>query len=229
MKLNNDWDQLLKDEFEKPYFRKLVFDILEEYKRYTVFPELNHVMKAFRLCSYEQTKVVLVGQDPYHNDFEAMGLSFSVPKGVKIPPSLHNIFLEMSDDLKVDYPRSGDLTSWAKQGVFLLNSILTVRKNEPLSHKDLGWATFTDAVISMISQKHQGVVFWLMGSYARSKRVLIDQTKHYIIETVHPSPLSAYRGFFGSKLFSKTNRYLMEHGLDPIKFDLSIEENYEKT
>lgn len=219
--LNNDWDDYLKDEFAKPYFRKLVFDVTEDYKIQPCYPPIHQVFQALRECSFEKTVLVVLGQDPYHNEGEAMGLSFSVPKSIPIPPSLQNIYQEMHHDLQINIPTTGDLTPWAKQGVLLLNAILSVRKNQPLSHQSYGWETFTDAILKLINQKQSPVVFWLFGSYARKKRVMLTNPNHLIIEAPHPSPLSAYRGFFGSKPFSKTNAFLQSKGLPAIDFQLT--------
>lgn len=219
--LNNDWDEYLKDEFAKPYFRKLVFDVTEDYKNYPCYPPIHQVFQALRECSYQQTVLVILGQDPYHNEGEAMGLSFSVPNGIPIPPSLQNIYQEMHTDLNINIPTTGDLTPWAKQGVLLLNSILSVRKNQPLSHQQYGWETFTDAILKLINQKNNPVVFWLFGAYARKKRILLTNPNHLLIEAPHPSPLSAYRGFFGSQPFSKTNAFLKSKGLRELDFRLT--------
>lgn len=221
--INNDWDEILALEFSKPYFKELTARIKEEYIQYRCFPPMNEVFNAFRLTPFHQVKVVIVGQDPYHNDHEAMGLCFSVPKGVIIPPSLVNIFTELRNDLGYEIPKNGDLTHWAKEGVLLLNTIMTVRKNQPLSHKDFGWLTFTDEVISILNQKQEPLVFVLWGSHARSKKSLLTNPQHLVIENVHPSPLSSYRGFFGSKPFSQINQYLVKNHLKPIDFDLSHE------
>lgn len=221
--INNDWDEILALEFSKPYFKELTARIKEEYIQYRCFPPMNEVFNAFRLTPFHQVKVVIVGQDPYHNDHEAMGLCFSVPKGVIIPPSLVNIFTELRNDLGYEIPKNGDLTHWAKEGVLLLNTIMTVRKNQPLSHKDFGWLTFTDEVISILNQKKEPLVFVLWGSHARSKKSLLTNPQHLVIENVHPSPLSSYRGFFGSKPFSQINQYLVKNHLKPIDFDLSHE------
>lgn len=216
--LNNDWDQLLKSEFEKPYFIQLKDEIIEEYKNHICFPPIHDVFHALRETSYHDTKVLILGQDPYHNEHQAMGLAFSVPDGVQMPPSLLNILKELQSDLGVSFPKTGDLTPWAKQGVLLLNAILSVRKNQPLSHQNKGWEIFTDHIISLLNEKETPVVFVLWGSYARSKAKLITNTRHLIIQNVHPSPLSAYRGFFGSKPFSKINQFLLQTNQTTIKF-----------
>lgn len=218
--IGNDWDALLKPEFEKPYFEELTKKVVEDYKKTTCYPPISSVFNAFRLSSYETTKVLILGQDPYHNPGQAMGLAFSVPDGIQIPPSLDNIYKELCSDIGCEKPTSGDLTAWGKRGVLLLNAILSVRKNQPLSHRDYGWRTFTDHVISLLNEKTTPVVFVLWGSYARSKKSLITNPKHLIIENVHPSPLSAHRGFFNAKPFSKINRFLTDTHQTPIDFCL---------
>jgi len=218
--LNNDWDLLLKDEFNQPYFLKLVDDIKNEYIKYECFPPIHDVFHALRQTSYELTKVLILGQDPYHNPGQAMGLAFSVQAGVAIPPSLVNIFTELNHDLNLPVPNSGDLTKWTKEGVLLLNAILSVRKNQPLSHQNMGWITFTDHIISLLNKKTTPMVFVLWGSFARSKKSLITNPIHFVIENVHPSPLSVYRGFFGSKPFSTINRFLEKSNQIPINFSL---------
>ncbi|MBU0997885.1 MAG: uracil-DNA glycosylase [Firmicutes bacterium] len=218
--LNNDWDDLLKEEFQKPYFTNLVEEIKKEYLEYSCYPPIHDVFHALRKSSWKDTKVLILGQDPYHNPGQAMGLSFSVPKGIPFPPSLQNIFSELVSDLGVQMPTSGDLTKWSEQGVLLLNAILSVRKNQPLSHQKKGWEQFTDHIITLLDQKENPMIFVLWGSYARSKKTLITYSKHLIIENVHPSPLSAYRGFFGSKPFTKINQFLISTRQEPINFTL---------
>jgi uracil-DNA glycosylase len=218
--IGNSWDDILKAEFHRPYFLELTSKIKTEYAQYPCYPPIGEVFNAFRLTPYEAVKVVLLGQDPYHNPSEAMGLCFSVPSGVPKPPSLENIFIELKNDLGFDAPVSGDLTKWGKEGVLLLNTIMTVRKNAPLSHQALGWQTFTDEVIKILNQKPGPLVFVLWGSQARSKKSLLTNQDHLIIENVHPSPLSVYRGFFGSKPFSQINHYLQAKNAKPIDFDL---------
>ena len=218
--IGNDWDDLLKSEFEQPYFRELTKIIIAEYQQHTCYPPIGDVFHAFRLCAYQDTKVFILGQDPYHNPNQAMGLAFSVPRHTEIPPSLKNIFEELTDDLNLDMPTSGDLSAWARQGVLLLNAILTVRQHAPLSHKDFGWQRFTDHVLELLNAKETPVVFVLWGSYARSKRALISNPRHLLIENVHPSPLSAHRGFFGSKPFSHINAFLTKAHQKPIDFRL---------
>jgi len=218
--IKNDWDTLLEDEFNKPYFKELKTRILEDYEQYICYPPIHNVFDAFRLSSFKNTKVLILGQDPYHNPGQAMGLAFSVPKGVAPPPSLVNIYKELAMDLGCEKPISGDLTVWGKSGVLLLNAILTVKENQPLSHKEYGWITFTDQIIKMLNNKSTPVVFVLWGSFARSKKNLITNPKHLIIENVHPSPLSAYRGFFNSKPFSTINRFL--ESTNQVKIDFCM-------
>jgi len=215
--INKKWDEVLKDEMQKDYFKRLGIFVKNEYNSKTVFPPYKDIFKALRLTDYDEVKVVILGQDPYHGEKEAHGLSFSVYNDVRRPPSLENIFKELNNDLGV-IRNENNLEEWAKQGVFLLNSILTVVKDSPLSHKGKGWETFTDNLIKLLNERKKPIVFILWGSYARSKKALITNKNHYIIESVHPSPLSAHRGFFGSKPFSKTNNFLVEHGIMPIKW-----------
>ena len=216
--INKKWDEVLKDEMKKPYFRKLGIFVKNEYNHRIIYPEYKNIFNALRYTDYDEVKVVILGQDPYHGKGEAHGLSFSVQEGVKRPPSLNNIFKELYNDLGLKR-ENNDLTDWAKEGVFLLNSIMTVVKDTPLSHKGRGWETFTDDLIKLLNQREKPIVFILWGSYARSKKELITNKNHYIIESVHPSPLSASRGFFGSKPFSKTNNFLVSHGIKPIKWE----------
>ena len=213
--INKKWDEVLKGEMEKSYFKNLGAFIKDEYGKTVVYPEYKNIFNALKYTDYDEVKVVILGQDPYHGPKEAHGLSFSVQKGVKRPPSLDNIFKELYSDLKI-VRTSNDLTDWAKEGVFLLNSIMTVVKDHPLSHKDKGWEIFTDNLIKLLNKREKPVVFILWGSFARSKKNLITNKMHYIIEAPHPSPLSAYRGFFGSKPFSKTNNFLVTNGIEPI-------------
>jgi len=215
-----DWKTELNQEFEKDYFDKLSSFVKNEYNSEICFPPENYIFKAFETCSLNNLKAVILGQDPYHGDGQAHGLSFSVPMGIKFPPSLRNIFKELSADLGVGVPFQGDLTGWAKQGVLLLNATLTVRKSTPGSHQKQGWEEFTDSVIKTISDKKDSVVFILWGKFAEQKSELIDETKHYIITSAHPSPFSAHRGFFGSKPFSKTNDYLKSKGLEKIDWEI---------
>jgi len=213
--INKKWDVVLKEEFKKEYFEKLGIFVKNEYKTKTIFPEYKNIFNALKLTDYDEVKVVILGQDPYHGIGEAHGLSFSVREGIKMPPSLLNIFKELYNDLGIKRTKS-DLTDWSKEGVLLLNSIMTVVKDTPLSHKNKGWEIFTDTVISKLNEREEPVIFLLWGSFARSKKELITNKRHKIIESVHPSPLSANRGFFGSKPFSKINNYLKELNKEEI-------------
>ena len=218
--LGNDWDEILKDEINKDYFQKLLSFIKEEYKNKTIYPKQTEIFKAFRNTPYKDTKVVILGQDPYHGENEAEGLSFSVKVGVRKPPSLKNIFKELHDDLGCTEPAHGSLVKWSEEGVLLLNTVLTVEKDKAASHKDLGWEIFTDSVIKKLNEKKEPIVFILWGNFARSKKSLITNPNHYIIESAHPSPFSAYNGFFGSKPFSKTNKFLESKDLKPIDWQI---------
>lgn len=211
------WKNALKNEFEKPYFLSLIDFVKNEYKAHTCFPKGKQIFKAFELTPLDKVKVVLLGQDPYHGIGQAMGLCFSVPEGITKPPSLQNIITELKDDLGVSLS-SGNLSAWAQQGVFLLNATLTVRAHEAGSHQKKGWETFTDSIIQKISEEKENIVFILWGSYAQQKIKLINPEKHFIIKSPHPSPLSSYRGFFGSKPFSKTNNYLISKNIKPINW-----------
>ena len=215
--INKKWDIVLKDEFEKEYFKNLGSFVKNEYKTKTIFPPYQNIFDALRFTDYDEVKVVILGQDPYHGLGEAHGLSFSVKEGVRMPPSLLNIFKELYSDLGIKRTKS-DLTDWAKEGVLLLNSIMTVEKDIPLSHKNKGWEIFTDTIISKLNEREKPVIFLLWGSFARSKKELITNKRHKIIESVHPSPLSANRGFFGSKPFSKINEYLENINKTQIKW-----------
>jgi uracil-DNA glycosylase len=215
--INKKWDVVLESEFKKDYFRKLGIFVKNEYKAKKIYPEYKNIFNALRYTDYDEVKVVILGQDPYHGDREAHGLSFSVQEGVAMPPSLRNIFKELYDDIGVVRNQT-DLTDWAHQGVLLLNSIMTVVKDTPLSHKDKGWEIFTDKIIEKLGEREEPIVFIFWGSYARSKKSLIKNKKHLILESVHPSPLSAHRGFFGSKPFSKTNEFLIKNNIEPIKW-----------
>lgn len=215
--INKKWDVILKEEFKKDYFKKLGLFVKSEYKTKTIFPNYENIFDALRFTDYDNVKVVILGQDPYHGLGEAHGLSFSVKEGVKMPPSLLNIFKELYNDLGIKRVKS-DLTDWTKEGVLLLNSIMTVEKDKPLSHKDKGWEIFTNEIISKLNDRDDPVIFLLWGSFARSKKELITNKRHKIIESVHPSPLSASRGFFGSKPFSKINKYLKEMNKEEIKW-----------
>ena len=218
--IGNDWDTLLKEEYSKEYFKKLDEFIIKEYKEKTCYPKMSEIFNAFLNTSYDDVKVVILGQDPYHGEGEAEGLAFSVKKGINKPPSLVNIFTELKSDLGYDIPKNGSLLPWAKQGVLLLNTSLTVVKDTPKSHSGKGWEIFTDEIIKLINKKTTPVVFILWGSDARNKKSLITNKIHYIIESPHPSPLSAYRGFFGSKPFSKTNEFLKKNGIKEIDWQI---------
>lgn len=222
VKINDSWKQVLKEEFEKPYFDQIVnFLKTERAAGKTTFPSGPNIFNAFNKTPFDKVKVVILGQDPYHGIGQAHGLSFSVLPGVKIPPSLQNIFKEIKADIGVENsPSFGDLTHWAEQGILLLNAALTVRNGEPMSHAKIGWAQFTDAVIKTISDKKENVIFLLWGKFAQDKQVLINTDSHYILKAAHPSPLSAHNGFFGCKHFSKTNEILVKHGENPIDWKL---------
>ena len=219
LKISDSWKNILQTEFDKPYFKNLTNFVANEYKNHQCYPEEKDVFAAFNYCSLDDVKVVIIGQDPYHGKGQANGLCFSVADGIKHPPSLVNIFKEISDDLDVMYPVSGDLSSWAKQGVLLLNATLTVRESEAGSHQKQGWETFTDTVIKKISEEKENVVFLLWGGFAKKKSKLIDAKKHHILTSGHPSPLSANRGYwFGNKHFSKTNEFLKSIDADVISW-----------
>jgi len=226
--IGNDWDEILKEEFEKDYFVQLVERIQKEYKEKTIFPKQTEIFNAFRNTPYQDVRVVILGQDPYHGVNEAEGLSFSVKVGIRKPPSLVNIFKELHDDLGCSIPEYCSLLPWARQGVLLLNSVLTVEKDKPASHKGYGWENFTDEVIQQLNRREEPIVFILWGSFARSKKSFITNPKHFIIESAHPSPFSAYHGFFGSKPFSKTNQFLVSQGYEPIHWEIQTEDQIEK-
>jgi uracil-DNA glycosylase len=213
-----DWWPFLQKETDKPYWRDLIEFVNAEREFTKVFPKTEDVFKALKLTPYKDVKVVILGQDPYHNDGQAMGLSFSVPDGVRLPPSLVNIYKELTSDIGNEPPKTGDLTVWALQGVLLLNSVLTVRAHQAASHQGKGWERFTDAVLRAVNDKPEHVVFILWGGFAQKKKSLIDTSRHKVIESPHPSPLSAYNGFFGSKPFSKTNEALGSHDQKPISW-----------
>lgn len=217
--IESSWLEELKDEFQQPYFVEIKKFLLEDKKKYRVFPPGQLIFNAFNLTPFDKVKIVIIGQDPYHGYGQAHGLCFSVPKGISKPPSLQNIFKELKEDLNINPPDHGDLTGWAKQGVFLLNAILTVRENTPESHRNIGWENFTNAAIKNLSDKKEHLVFMLWGAYAQEKEKLIDNTKHLILKAAHPSPFSANRGFFGCHHFSKANQYLIANGIDPIKWE----------
>ncbi len=221
VKIDASWKEVLKNEFSKSYFEQIPQHIkTEKSQGKTIYPPGSLIFNAFNTTPFNKIKVVILGQDPYHGAGQAHGLCFSVQNGVAPPPSLLNIFKELQDDIGITIPNHGNLTHWAQQGVFLLNASLTVRGGEPMSHSKIGWAEFTDTVIKKISELKKNVVFLLWGKFAQEKRVLIDETKHLILRSVHPSPLSAYAGFFGCKHFSKTNEYLVKQGIDPIDWKI---------
>lgn len=217
VKIEESWKEILSAEFSKPYFQQIVLLLkTEKSQGKIIYPPGSLIFNAFDKTPFNKVKVVILGQDPYHGPGQAMGLCFSVPGNIAMPPSLINIFKELNTDTGMPFPKTGDLTKWAQQGVFLLNASLTVRSGEPMSHAQTGWAVFTDAVIKKISAEKKGIVFLLWGRFAQDKQALIDATKHYILKAAHPSPLSANNGFFGCKHFSKTNELLMQQGLQPI-------------
>ena len=218
--LGGGWDEVLSPLFESENYRKIREFLKQEYTRHVVYPDMYDIYNCFRYTPFDKVKVVILGQDPYHNEGQAHGLCFSVQKGVEPPPSLVNIYKELHDDVGFRVPDSGDLTKWAKEGVLLLNTALTVRAHMANSHKNCGWTWFTDNVIRIVSEKKEHVVFLLWGGNARSKKPLIDSEKHLVLECAHPSPLSAYNGFFGCRHFSKTNQYLSAHGIEPVDWQL---------
>lgn len=219
VRLGNDWDGILADEWEKPYYRQLHSFLKEEYSKTRIYPDMYDIFNALKYTPFADTRAVIIGQDPYHGPGQAHGLCFSVKKGVPLPPSLVNIYKEITDDLGVTMPQHGELTGWARQGVLLLNTVLTVRAGQPNSHKDKGWEIFTDRVISELNRKETPVVFLLWGANAEKKARVITNPIHKKLITVHPSPLSAYRGFFGCRHFSKANEILISSGQPPIKWD----------
>ncbi len=218
--ISNDWLQPLQKEFKKPYYRKLYDTVKREYSTYQVFPPADDIFNAFHLTPLSEVKVVILGQDPYHNVNQAHGLCFSVQPTVEIPPSLENIYKELHDDLGCKIPNNGYLVKWAKQGVLLLNTVLTVRAHQANSHQNIGWEQFTDAVIEILDQQDRPMVFLIWGKPAQRKKAMLHNPNHLILEAPHPSPLSAYRGFFGCRHFSKTNQFLEEHGLTPIDWQI---------
>jgi uracil-DNA glycosylase len=221
VKIEDSWKQALKEEFKKPYFEQITQHLkIEKSQGKIIYPPGSLIFNAFNSTPIDNVKVVILGQDPYHGPNQAHGLCFSVQNGVPPPPSLINIFKELQDDIGINIPNHGNLSHWAQQGVFLLNASLTVRAGEPMSHAKIGWATFTDTVIKKISDIKKHVVFLLWGKFAQEKRVLIDESKHLILKAAHPSPLSAFSGFFGCKHFSKTNAWLMSKGIDPVDWQL---------
>jgi uracil-DNA glycosylase len=218
--LDNDWQDLLTEEFDKEYYQNLRLFLVNEYENNTVYPNMHDIFNALKFTAYKDVKVVILGQDPYHGPNQAYGLAFSVQKGVKTPPSLINIYKELHDDLGCNIPNNGYLKSWADQGVLLLNTVLTVRAHEANSHRNMGWEIFTNRIISLLNERQEPIVFILWGSPAIAKKKLITNRNHYIITAPHPSPLSAYRGFFGSKPFSKTNDFLKSINIKPINWQI---------
>lgn len=218
VRIEDSWKQKLAPEFDKPYFEELTHFVKNEYTSGHVYPPAKLIFNAFDLCPFDNVKVVIIGQDPYHGPGQAHGLCFSVPEGIDFPPSLVNIFKEINDDLHVEIPQSGNLERWAKQGVLLLNATLTVKAHQAGSHQNKGWEQFTDAAIRVLNEEKEHLVFLLWGSYAQRKGEFIDRKRHLVLQSPHPSPLSAYRGFFGNGHFSKANAYLTENGLEPINW-----------
>ncbi|MCE2617437.1 MAG: uracil-DNA glycosylase [Phocaeicola sp.] len=216
VQIESSWKQVLAPEFEKTYFKQLTDFVRDEYRKGICYPPGRLIFNAFNLCPFDKVKVVLIGQDPYHEPGQAMGLCFSVNEGIPFPPSLQNIFKEIQSDLGKPIPTSGNLTRWVNQGVFLLNATLTVRQHQAGSHQGKGWEEFTDAVIKALAERREHLVFMLWGSYAQKKGAFIDRNKHLVLTSAHPSPLSVYRGFFGNKHFSKANEYLVAHEETPI-------------
>ena len=218
--ISNDWLPAIKGEFQKPYYKKLHQTIMQEYQNRQIFPEADDLFNAFHLTPLKDVKVVIFGQDPYHNVGQAHGLCFSVKPGVEIPPSLVNIYKELEDDLGCYIPNNGYLVKWAKQGVLLLNTVLTVRAHQANSHRGIGWEEFTDAAIRILNEQDRPIVFILWGRPAQMKKSMLNNPKHLILEAPHPSPLSSYRGFFGSRPFSQTNNFLKQHGVEPIDWQI---------
>jgi uracil-DNA glycosylase len=218
VRIAEDWKALLREEFEKPYFAKLVDFVKSEYASKQIFPAARNIFRAFDKCPLDKLKVVIIGQDPYHGDGQANGLCFSVDDGVDFPPSLRNIFKEVAEDTGKPIPASGNLDRWAEQGVLMLNAVLTVRAHEAASHAGQGWEQFTDAVVRLVAEKKEGVVYMLWGSYAQKKGAMVDTSRNLVLKAVHPSPLSVYRGFFGSRHFSKANDYLVGQGKTAIEW-----------
>ena len=220
VQFGNEWDSLLKEEFEKEYYIRLREFLKQEYSTRRIYPDMYHIFNALQSTSYSDVKAVILGQDPYHGAGQAHGLCFSVQKGVQPPPSLINIFKEQQADVGVTLPTHGDLTAWTKQGVLLLNTVLTVREGLPISHRNMGWEIFTDRVITLLNERSQPMVFLLWGANAGAKASLITNSQHLVLKTVHPSPLSAHRGWFGCRHFSKANTFLQQNGLEPINWQL---------
>lgn len=218
VKIEESWEKVLQPDFDKPYFKELTDFVRSEYAATTIYPPASLIFNAFNLCPFDKVKVVIIGQDPYHGPGQAHGLCFSVNDGVQFPPSLQNIFKEIKSDLDIPIPTSGNLTRWAEQGVLLLNATLTVRAHSAGSHQKKGWETFTDSVIRILAEQKENLVFILWGAYAQKKGAFIDNNRHLILSSAHPSPLSAYNGFFGNHHFSLTNEWLQKHGIDTINW-----------
>lgn len=218
--IGNEWDELLKGEFEKEYYLKLREFLKYEYSHYEVYPNMYDIFNSLKYTSYNSVKAVILGQDPYHEPGQAHGLCFSVKKGTPLPPSLQNIYKELYSDLGIPPARHGELISWAQNGVLMMNTVLTVRRGQANSHKNHGWEIFTDRVIELLNRREKPIVFILWGGNARSKTKLITNPNHFILQSAHPSPLSAYNGFFGNKHFSKTNEFLVQHGIEPIDWHI---------
>jgi uracil-DNA glycosylase len=220
LQVDKSWDSMLGEQFQSDYFKELLEFLHVEYEQQTIFPERENIFRALNETPYDKVKAVILGQDPYHGEGQAQGLSFSVQPGVKLPPSLRNIYIELQDDINCPLPENGSLVKWAKEGVLLLNTVLTVRKGEPASHAKKGWEMFTDEIIKKLDQRNQPIVFILWGKHAQQKKQLINPSKHFVIESAHPSPFSARKGFFGSKPFSKTNDYLHSQNIEKIDWSL---------
>ena len=216
VQFNNSWDMLLKDEFQKPYYLNLRKFLVQEYKTQTIYPHMNNIFNALKYTDYKDVKVVILGQDPYHQPNQAHGLCFSVQKGVKVPPSLQNMYKEIHAEYGYPIPEHGELTYWAQQGVLMMNTVLTVRESQPNSHKGMGWEIFTDNVISLLNQRPEPMVFLLWGANARAKTKIITNPNHLVLESAHPSPLSAYNGFFGNGHFKRANEFLRSRGMTEI-------------
>jgi uracil-DNA glycosylase len=222
--IHESWRNVLSDEFSSPYFQRLKDFLVEEKKNHLVYPAGAHIFEAFNRTPFDKVKIVILGQDPYHGEGQAHGLCFSVPSGISFPPSLQNIFRELQTDTGIPYPKTGDLSRWAEQGVLLVNATLTVRANQAGSHQRKGWEEFTDAVIRKLSEQREHLVFLLWGNFAGNKKILIDLNKHFVLEAPHPSPLSAYRGFFGCKHFTMANEILAENEIAPVDWSLDRSE-----
>lgn len=220
VKLNNSWDELLKEEFQKEYYQRLRAVLAREYREQTVYPDMHDIFNALRYTPYEKVKAVIIGQDPYHGPGQAHGLCFSVKKGIKPPPSLQNIFRELHDDVGCEIPPHGELTDWTRQGVMLMNTVLTVRRGQPNSHKGIGWEVFTDHVIELLNAREKPIVFLLWGSNAGAKAALLTGSQHLVLRAAHPSPYSAHSGFFGCRHFSAVNHFLAGQGEDPIDWQI---------